>query len=102
MKPPKTDAEWDAFLDADERELATARNEAEYEAILSRQLDRNRGMDLGPAVPIREALAELDEWIARLPSGRDVANGGAESTPPHGNTSHDERPGSGGNSTPTT
>jgi TolB-like protein len=63
MKPPLTDAEWDALLEAEERDRDATRTDAEYWAVFREQAKLWAARDDGTS---RDAFEVLDEIQAEI------------------------------------
>jgi hypothetical protein len=74
MKPPRTEAELTALLDAEEAVLAATKTDAEYWAVFREQRKVPGPLDEGPW---RDAFEVLDEIGAEL-DAKHPDSGGAE------------------------
>jgi hypothetical protein len=77
MKPPRTEAEWDALLDAEERERDAARTDAEYWAVFREQAKLWAARYDGTSRDAFEFLDELRAERAARHSGTGNAGGPA-------------------------
>ena len=75
MKRPQTDAEWDAFLDAEERELAATKTKDEYWSVFRAQMRVRREFDDGTRFDAFEVLDEIRRERRQLSADRDGAGG---------------------------
>jgi hypothetical protein len=80
MKPPRTDAEWDAFLEAEERELMATRTKAEFREVFERQMRIRDEIDFGPVIPADVVIADLRAMVAGWGTRRRQL-GGVEESP---------------------
>jgi hypothetical protein len=75
MKRPETEAEWEAFHDAEDQALAAARTKDEYWSVFREQMRVRRELDDGTRIDAFEALDEIGREIAELRARKDLASG---------------------------